>query len=149
VAGGGLVVGGAAVTVHGTAVAANSLHLLAKDAAEALQSGQAANSGGNSPEPSAKKTQEGRQASSGETPATAKGRKAHRDWDPGPGFEKEVTLPSGKRADAVNPETKQVKELKPDNARAMKRGEKQVEQYRKELENEYGGKWRGNVETYK
>jgi hypothetical protein len=88
-------------------------------------------------------------AKSGEPSATKAGRQAHKDWQPGEGFEKEVTLPSGKRADAVNLETKQVKELKPDNARAVKRGEKQVEGYRQEFEKEHGGDWTGSVETYK
>ena len=88
-------------------------------------------------------------AKSGETAATKAGRQAHKDWHPGEGFEKEVTLPSGKRADAVNFQTKCVKELKPGNSRAVKRGQKQVERYRQELEKEYGGTWTGVVETYK
>jgi hypothetical protein len=87
--------------------------------------------------------------SGGETEATKRGREAHIQWDPGPGFEKEVTLPSGKRADAVNLETREVKELKPDNPRALKRGERQVEGYRRELEKERGGEWKGKVESYK
>ncbi|MFY0572758.1 hypothetical protein ACN28E_54260 [Archangium lansingense] len=85
----------------------------------------------------------------GETAATKRGREAHIQWDPGPGFEKEVTLPSGKRADAVNIESREVKELKPDNPRAQKRGERQVEGYRRELEKERGGEWEGKVESYK
>ncbi|WP_373372352.1 hypothetical protein [Polyangium mundeleinium] len=85
----------------------------------------------------------------GETAATKAGRQAHEDWDPGPGFEKGVRLPSRKRPDAVNYDTQQVKELKPDNRRAIKRGEKQVEGYRKELEAKEGGTWTGTVETYK
>lgn len=85
----------------------------------------------------------------GETAATKAGRQAHKDWDAGKGFEKEVTLPSGKRADAVNFTQNHVKELKPDNPRAIKRGELQVEQYRRELAKEYGGNWRSSVETYK
>jgi hypothetical protein len=85
----------------------------------------------------------------GETEAAKRGREAHLQWDPGPGFEKEVTLPSGKRADAVNYENREVKELKPDNPRAQKRGERQVEGYRRELEEERGGEWKGKVESYK
>jgi hypothetical protein len=85
----------------------------------------------------------------GETEATKRGREAHLQWDPGPGFEKEVTLPSGKRADAVNYENREVKELKPDNPRAQKRGERQVEGYRRELEEERGGEWKGKVDSYK
>ena len=85
---------------------------------------------------------------SGETVATKRGRQEHKDWDPGEGFEKEVTLPSGKRVDAVNFEQKHVKELKPNNPRAVKRGEKQVEPYRKELQEEHKGDWTSSVETY-
>ncbi|MEW6747809.1 MAG: hypothetical protein AB1486_34230, partial [Planctomycetota bacterium] len=85
----------------------------------------------------------------GETAATKAGRQAHKDWDPGEGFEKEVRLPSGKRADAVNAETRTVKELKPDNPRAVRGGEKRVEGYRKELEETTGESWTGTVETYK
>ncbi|MER8409354.1 hypothetical protein NKH16_32745, partial [Mesorhizobium sp. M1307] len=88
-------------------------------------------------------------AKKGETLATVAGRKAHTDWDPGPGFKREVTLDSGKRADAVNKATQVVKELKPDNPNAIKRGTKQVEGYARELEQMLGGVWQGIVETYK
>ncbi|WNG61417.1 hypothetical protein F0U59_46945 [Archangium gephyra] len=84
----------------------------------------------------------------GETETTKRGRQAHTDWQPGEGYEKEVRLPSGRRADAVNAEKKDVKELKPNNPRAIKRGEKQVETYRRELEEKRGGQWTGQVETY-
>lgn len=84
----------------------------------------------------------------GETEATKRGRQVHTDWQPGEGYEKEVRLPSGRRADAVNTEKKDVKELKPNNPRAIKRGEKQVETYRRELEEWRGGEWTGQVETY-
>lgn len=84
----------------------------------------------------------------GESEATKRGRQAHADWQPGEGYEKEVRLPSGKRADAVNFEKQDVKELKPNNPRAIKRGEKQVETYRSELEEKQGGQWTGKVETY-
>ena len=87
-------------------------------------------------------------AKNGETAATKAGREAHKAWDAGKGFEKEVRLPSGKQADAVNVDGKHVKELKPDNPRAVARGEKQVEGYRKELQEEHGGTWTSSVETY-
>jgi len=87
---------------------------------------------------------------SGETEAAARGRQAHKDYDPGPGFKKEVRLPSGKKADAVNFDTGVVKELKPDNPRAIRRGQRQVEGYAKELQKVHPGKkWTGKVETYK
>ncbi|ACR13961.1 Rhs family protein [Teredinibacter turnerae T7901] len=80
--------------------------------------------------------------------AAAKGRQMHKDYDYGPGFEKEVTLPSGKRADAVNWETREVVELKPNNPNAIRRGEKQVEGYRQELQCTTGECWTSRVETY-
>jgi hypothetical protein len=95
-----------------------------------------------------KSTPQGDKKPGGESEATKRGRQAHADWQPGEGYEKEVRLPSGKRADAVNFEKKDVKELKPDNPRAIKRGEQQVEKYRSELEEKEGGQWTGGVETY-
>ena len=41
-----------------------------------------------------------------------------------------------------------MRELKPNNKRAIKQGEKQVEEYKKELEEMTGDKWTGNVDTY-
>ena len=52
-------------------------------------------------------------------------------------------------ADAVNWEKRDVKELKPDNPRAVRRGEKQLEGYKQELEETTGEEWTGQVETYK
>lgn len=72
----------------------------------------------------------------------------HKDYDYGPRFEKEVTLPSGKRADAVNWETREVVELKPNNPNAIRRGERQVDGYRLELESTTGECWTCRVETY-
>ncbi len=89
-----------------------------------------------------------RVARGGESVQAAQGRAVHRAWDPGPGFVKEERLPSGKRPDAVNYQTRVVKELKPNNPSAMRRGERQVEGYRKELEQVTGEKWTGVVETY-
>ena len=80
--------------------------------------------------------------------AAARGRQMHKDFDYGPGFRKEITLPSGKRADAVNRDKREVVELKPNNPNAICRGEKQVEGYRRELEFTTGQCWTCRVETY-
>jgi RHS repeat-associated protein len=80
--------------------------------------------------------------------SAARGRQVHKDYDYGPGFEKEVTLPSGKRADAINWEKREVVELKPNNPNAIRRGERQVEGYRQELEATTGECWSCRVETY-
>ena len=57
----------------------------------------------------------GSSARNGETSATKLGRDTHRAWDYGQGFEKEFTLPIGKRVDGINFESREVVELKPDN----------------------------------
>jgi RHS repeat-associated protein len=81
-----------------------------------------------------------------------KGQQAHKDWAElgkyGEGYETEKTLESGRRPDAFHKGKKEVVELKPNNPKAIKRGEKQVEGYRKELEKMYGGKWTGRVQSY-
>jgi hypothetical protein len=89
-------------------------------------------------------------ASGGETASAARGRQAHENYKnalPGD-YEHQVTLDSGKRPDAVNWQTRNVRELKPDNPRAVARGRRQVEAYRKELEKMTGQKWTSNVDTY-
>lgn len=84
----------------------------------------------------------------GETAFTKAGRSAHKLWDAGEGFVKEFTLPSGRRADAVNFAKRIVKELKPDNAKAIRRGESQVAKYADELTKLTKETWKGVVETY-
>ena len=59
-----------------------------------------------------------------------------------------MRLPSGRKPDAVDIDSKVVRELKPNNPRAVRRGEKQVERYRQELEDIEGGDWTGVVDTY-
>jgi RHS repeat-associated protein len=87
----------------------------------------------------------------GESAAAAAGRSAHKNYENtlGGGYEFNKALPSGKRPDAVDFENRVVRELKPDNARAIKRGEKQVEGYKKELEATTGEKWTTHVDTYR
>ncbi len=89
------------------------------------------------------------QSKAGETAFTVAGKLAHKAWDAGEGFVKEFRLPSGRRADAVNFGARVVKELKPDNARAVRAGLKQVEQYAKELSEMTAEAWKGIVETYR
>lgn len=87
----------------------------------------------------------------GESAAAARGREAHKNYENTLGGEYEFNkaLPSGKRPDAIDVENKIVRELKPDNPRAIKRGEKQLEGYRQEAEKEFGGQWKAELDTYK
>lgn len=91
-----------------------------------------------------------RVAVNGETTATKLGREMHASWDYGPGFEKEFRLPSGKRVDGINFETRQVVELKPNNPRQIRLGQRQVDGYVDELNQAYPGDspWPGSVVTY-
>lgn len=86
----------------------------------------------------------------GETSATKLGRDMHASWDYGRGFEKEFRLPSGKRVDGINFETREIVELKPNNPRQIRLGQRQVDAYVDELNQAYPGDtpWTGSVVTY-
>jgi hypothetical protein len=88
-------------------------------------------------------------AVNGETTATAYGRAMHATYDYGPGFEREFTLENGQRADAVNLETREVLELKPNNPRQIRLGTRQVQGYVDQLNQEFPGTpFTGRVVTY-
>lgn len=89
--------------------------------------------------------------SGGESAKAARGREAHKNYENalGEGYEFNQALPSGKRPDAIDAENRIVRELKPDNPRAVRRGERQVEGYKKELEQMTGEKWTSHVDTYR
>ena len=88
-------------------------------------------------------------AVNGETTATRLGREMHASWDYGPGFTKEFTLRGGGRVDAINFETRQVIELKPNNPRAIRLGGRQIEGYLSKLNEQFPGEpWTGSVVTY-
>ena len=88
-------------------------------------------------------------AVNGETAATAYGKAMHASYDYGPGFEREFTLGSGRRVDALNMETREVIELKPNNPRQIRLGNRQLDEYIAELNEMYPGTpWTGKVVTY-
>jgi len=86
----------------------------------------------------------------GDPPAAQYGREMHAQQEYPDGFDKEQTLESGKRVDALNRSTREVIELKPNNARAIARGVKQLQGYIIELnETEPGARpWTGRVMRY-
>ncbi len=64
---------------------------------------------------------------------------------------KEYRLPSGKRIDFIDFDTKTIYELKPYNPRAIKAGEKQLAQYLKEIqsmEEHLDEVWTTQLDTY-
>jgi len=90
-------------------------------------------------------------SSGGHTADAARGIAAHKNYRNtlGGDFQFEFKLPSGKRVDAVDFKNRIVRELKPDNPRAIQDGKRQLERYRLELEKEYGGTWTSFMDTYK
>ena len=85
----------------------------------------------------------------GETKSTKLGKEKHKQYNPGEGYKLNTALPSGKRPDAYSVEKGIVRELKPDNPRAVRRGWKQIDEYRKELEKLYPDiSWTMYIDTY-
>jgi RHS repeat-associated protein len=80
--------------------------------------------------------------------ALRKGQQAHTERQYPSGFKKEVELPSGKKMDAYNAQTREIRELKPDNPRAIRRGKKQVKEYCDECDKAFGPGHTVKVETY-
>jgi hypothetical protein len=68
----------------------------------------------------------------------SRGKLAHKQEPILPGEKAEVPTPSGKRMDRYNEDSGHIREIKPDNARALKQGEKQVQGYKQEMEQATG-----------
>ena len=68
-----------------------------------------------------------------------------------PKIKKEVTLNNGMRVDAIDMDKKIVYEVKPNNARGISDGNKQLNDYVKQLEKQYPntkGKWKKELIRY-
>ena len=78
----------------------------------------------------------------------AKGRQMHKDYDYGPDVKKEKGLPSGKRMDGYNPNSKAIHELKPNNPRGINKGLKQLYGYIEEANKVYGPGHKGKLHIY-
>ena len=61
---------------------------------------------------------------------------------------KEYVLPSGKRVDYIDFETKTVYELKPHNPNQIRNGKKQLQKYLEEIESVFGKGWTSVLDTY-
>lgn len=61
---------------------------------------------------------------------------------------KEYRLPSGKRVDYIDFETKTIYELKPNNHTQIKKGTVQLQNYLKEIQQIYGDGWTTVLDTY-
>jgi len=67
---------------------------------------------------------------------------------PGGQYAKDQRLSNGKRPDAFNPVTQCVRELKPNNPKAIARGLQQLANYADQLANDFGGNWTKYMDTY-
>ena len=131
---------GVGTAAAGAAVAVKGARMFMKGVKGAVEDV----SGGNHNKSSSHKS-----STSGENNYAKQGRDAHNNYNPGDSYTKEYQLPSGKRADAVDEVSGIVRELKPNNPRAIKRGEKQVLGYKNELQELFPEKqWHSYVDTY-
>ncbi|MSS38721.1 hypothetical protein [Clostridium porci] len=80
------------------------------------------------------------------------GKKVHKEYmvDIDNGFtkRKEYVLPSGKRVDFIDFESKTVYELKPHNPNQINKGTKQLAGYLQEIETVFGEGWSTVLDTY-
>lgn len=74
----------------------------------------------------------------GEPPHLAAGKRAHREEPILPGEHAEVPTPSGRRMDRYDESQTHIREIKPNNPRQLRNGQKQVESYRQEMEQKTG-----------
>jgi RHS repeat-associated protein len=86
--------------------------------------------------------------SNGENENTARGREAHKWWQPPEGYSTTFRFENGLRPDAINIATKHIIELKPNNPEAIAKGLQQLQKYIKAAQDEFGGIWTGSVQTY-
>jgi RHS repeat-associated protein len=96
---------------------------------------------------------EGLVAVNGETVATALGRRMHNaykaDLVNNVTTFKEYVIPNSlKRVDFIDFNTRTIYELKPNNSRALKAGAAQLAEYKRLIEQEFGGVWRTVLDKY-
>ncbi len=74
----------------------------------------------------------------GEPPQLAAGKRAHREEPILPGEQAEMPTPSGRRMDRYDEGQAHIREIKPNNPRQLRAGQRQVDGYRKEMEQKTG-----------
>lgn len=73
-----------------------------------------------------------------EPPQLARGKRAHKEEPVRPGEIPEHPTPSGGRMDRYDPDKAHIREIKPNNPKRLREGQKQVEGYRTEMEEATG-----------
>ena len=88
-------------------------------------------------------------APSGEPPQLAAGKEAHKNEEVRPRERAEVPTPSGSgRMDRYDEEKAHIREIKPDNPRGERSGQRQLERYKTEMENSTGRPHTTELTTY-
>lgn len=78
------------------------------------------------------------------------GQEQHKLYNPGEEYVLNKQIPgTNLRPDALNPQGKTIRELKPDNLRAIQRGQTQLGKYIDAANKAYGEGFRGIIDTYK
>ena len=77
-----------------------------------------------------------------------RGRIIHKEWDYGPGVEKEYYINFKNRVDGIDFKNRIIYELKPNNPQGISRGKKQLERYVRAATKELGGNWEGQLVLY-
>lgn len=83
--------------------------------------------------------------------AAPAGRAVHKGYSAvvaGLGYKTGVILKSGRKPDAVNSTARIVRELKPNNPKAIARGLVQAKRYARELQKTFGGVWTYIIDVY-
>ena len=83
-----------------------------------------------------------------EPPQLRRGKRAHKEEPVRPGEEPEVRTPSGKRMDRYNAEQRHIREIKPDNPRQTRAGQRKLERYSEEMEEATGEAHTTELTTY-
>ncbi|MCW0410567.1 hypothetical protein NB709_000443 [Xanthomonas sacchari] len=83
-----------------------------------------------------------------EPPQLSRGKRAHKEEPILPGEFSEVETPSGGRMDRYNPTLRHIREIKPNNPRQIRLGERQVRRYKEEMEKETGEPHTTEVSPY-
>jgi len=142
--GGTSAIAGGVVIVHGVAIRAVAINDAAWATAKLLKlNASAKTSSSSSSTPT-----------NGETNATKVGRDAHKNYNPGSNYtvdRRTNRLDNGKIPDAIDVKNRTIRELKPNNYRAIRYGREQLKKYIRQLEKQYKGtkgKWKSVIDTY-
>ncbi len=84
----------------------------------------------------------------GDNEGNARGREAHKWWQPPEGYKTGFQFDNGLKPDAINFDTQDILELKANSPTEIARGHVQLQNYINAAQDQFGGTWTGSVVTY-